>query len=343
MFEGTRWQVHVALVALVAAVAALIAASTASAATLRVAITGSVQTTAVVGGDPSIGIGTASTATSTYTGIGTSTGTIMQTPSAPIDPSATGPGASLTVFHGDVSQGCVRVNGNRTLVVGLLPVNEQFDTSFGHIDGLGGLFEDNGVATAGPVDRAAAITYRTSSRVNACDPTKPFPTSSPGALNSGDTSFGYTDRLDGFPAKSDSDASVVNPNGLSVSITDEPDPKGLRATVSAGSGFATLDSSGQQVNVSAGGSVRLTCASLIVEVVTGSAVVPLDNGTTVVSVPEGGAVEIAESTDGGSTIKIWQVPVEVTVDGVSGSISAGETVDYWFSRASSAQSTTQPS
>jgi len=314
--------------------AALFLAAGASAATVRIAITGSVQTTAVAGGDPSIGISLAGVAGDlTYVGIGTSTGTITQTyPSAPIVPGATGPGASLNVFHGDVSQGCVRVNGNKTLVVGLLPANEQFDTTFGHIDGLGGLFQDNGAATGTPVDLAAAVIYRTTSRQNACDPTKPFPSFAPTALDSGDVAYGYTDKLDAYPANRDSDASVTNSNGLSVTITDEPDPAGLQVAVGAGSGFAEFDTCGMQVNVNAGSTAIFTCASLIAQVVTGSAEVVLDDALSSVLIPAGGKAEIGDDGNGGFTVEnLGSEPITVIVDGVEATIAPGETstVEAW--------------
>jgi hypothetical protein len=314
-----------------ASLAALLFVAGASAATVRVIVSGSVQTTAVVGGDPSIGISLSGVEGGlTYAGLGTSTGTITQTYPAPPFPGATGPGASLSVFHGDVSQGCVRVSGNRTLVVGLLPANEQSDIPFGHMDGIGGLFEDNGVAGPSPVDRAAAIFYRTASRVNACDPTKPFPTFSPGALDSGDVTFGYVDRLDAYPANKDSDVTITDPRGLTVTITDAPDPEGLDATASAGSGFAWVDACGNKVKVNAGSSGRFTCASLIAETLVGSLEVELENGGTVVTIPQGGIVEVSDDPDGGSSIaNLGTIPVTVTVDGVPGSIQPGETVSTW--------------
>jgi hypothetical protein len=102
-----------------------------------------------------------------------------------------GPGAGLTVFHGDVSQGCVRVQGNRTLVVGHLPPEEQFDIPFGHMEWVALHVEDNGVVTGSPVDRARVSFSRTTSGSNHCNASAdPFPGAAPViALDSGDVTL----------------------------------------------------------------------------------------------------------------------------------------------------------
>jgi len=316
-------------VALVFTFAALFLAAGASAATVRVAITGSVQVTAdPPGGDPSIGISLSGVVGDlTYAGIGTSTGSVTQTyPSAPIAPGATGPGASLTVFHGDVSQGCVRVQGNRSFVVGHLPSSEQFDIpSFGHIEWAGALLEDNGDATGTPVDRARALFFRAST-FNGCNPASPLPSAPLTTLDSGDVGFGYADLLDAYPSNPDTVVSVTQPNGLGVTITDAPDPQGMSVAVAAGSGFAKLNSCGKQVKVNAGSMAILTCASLITEVVTGSAEVVLEDGLSSVLIPEGGKAEITDDGNGGFTVEnLGTVDITVVVDGVEGTIEPGET------------------
>jgi hypothetical protein len=313
-------------------VAALIMVAGANAATVRVAISGSATVAAHPQGDPATAIALSGvTGDLVYTGIGTSTGSVTLTlPSAPPFAGATGPGAALTAFHGDVSQGCVRVQGSYAVVIGHLPVSEQFDIPFGHMEWVGAFLEDNGVAGASPLDRARGVFFRTTSGANACNPSNSgiwdnFP-GILGALDAGDFGYGYTDRLDAHPSNPDTDASVVSPNGLGVSITDAPDPQGVSVAVGAGTGSAELSSCGLQVNVAAGSTAVLTCASLIAEVVTGVAEVVLADGLTIVSIPEGGKVEVAPDGAGGYTVaNLGSVPVTVTVDGVEGTIEPGET------------------
>ncbi len=344
-----KHRTHFFAAALVFSFAALLMAAGASAATVRVAITGSVQTTAMVGGDPSIGISLAGVAGDlTYTGIGTSTGTLTETyPSAPIFTGMSGPGAALSVFHGDVSQGCVRIQGKQAIVIGHLAAGEQFDVLFPapappvlhHYEWVGTFLEDNGAGA----DRGVSVFFQTG--MTACNASNnniwtntvaPNLTPPNGALDSGDVSFGYMDlRNTTTPDEMDTDVSVTDPNGLSVTITDAPDTnplpadRGLQAVVGSGSGKATLKACGQDVKLLHGSTAIFTCASLITHVVTGSAEIPLPDGT-VVTVPEGAAVEVADNADGGVTIdNIGTVPITVTSDGVTGTIGPGETVRSW--------------
>jgi hypothetical protein len=328
----------------VAVAVSLVLATAANAATVRVALSGSMTVTGdAATGEPAVGVGLSGvTGDLVYTGTGTSTGTVTLTmPSAPPFANATGPGASLTEFHGDVLQGCVRVQGNQAVVIGHLPPSEQFDIPFGHMEWVGAFIEDNGVATGSPVDRARGVFFRTDSGANACNPGNAgIWTNFPGilrALASGDTSVGYTDRLDAHAANPDTDVSVVDPNGLSVSITDAADPDGFGVAVGSGSGFAQLSSCGQQVNVDAGSTVVLTCASLVTEVITGSATVVLGDGLTTVSIPEGGKAEITDAGNGSFTVdNLGETEVVVTVGNVETTVDSGDPpFDGWVS--SSAQ------
>jgi hypothetical protein len=297
------------------AVGALIMAAGASAATVRIGITGTVTT------------GAADPATIAVSGVagdlagGNPTGAVTVTfPTPP-------PGASTNVFHPDISQGCVRVQGNQAVVVGPLPAGEQFTwPGFGLIDKAGTFLEDNGVAGASPVDRASGVIFMSTSA----------PCTAPGiwtsvanalqSLDSGDSTFGYTDQLDAFPSNPDTNVTVVNPNGLPVAITDRlPDPEGLEVNVGAGSGSAELSACGLQVFAAANGQYVATCASLILEVVAGSAEVVLADGVAV-SIPDDGKAEIADNGDGGFTVKNQgSEPIAVTVDGVEATIDLGET------------------
>jgi hypothetical protein len=82
------------------------------------------------------------------------------------DLDGTNPEGNVTVdalgqgtFHGDVSQGCLRVVGNHAVVVGLLPESEQFLSGSGRLIEYVALFvEDNGPPERGqPVDRVASL------------------------------------------------------------------------------------------------------------------------------------------------------------------------------------------
>ena len=326
--------------ALVFTFAALLITAGASAATVRAAITGS-YTVAPVPADPNpIAVDVALSGVVgdlVYTGIGSSAGSL--TVNFPVFPfaGATGPGAGLTEFHGDVSQGCVRIFGNRAIVIGHLPANEQFDintpTFVGHMEWVGTHVDDNGVGTA--VDRGRVFVSRTQSGINTCNPALTPDLLPVFPLSAGDAGIGYTDQLDAFPSNPDTGVSVVDPNGLSVAVTDEPDGatgEGLNVAVGAGSGSAELLACGLTTNVSAGSTVIATCASLILEVVTGSAEVVLGGGLAVVSIPEGGVAEITEEADGSFTVENQgPTPIEVTVDGETDTIEPGETdaVEAW--------------
>ncbi len=317
----------------------LIMVTGASAATVRISVNGSVTTGAV---DPAV----ITIAAASDVNEANPTGALTMTFPAP-PANATGLGASLTTFHGDVSAGCLRVQGNRAVVVGHLPLNEQYDiTGFGHIEWVAATLEDNGVATGSPIDRAHPFVYQTTTGTRTCFPGFPAynniwtqmnnPPATGGlmSLDSGDAGFGYTDQLDGFPGNPDSTVSVVHPNGLSVAITDRPDGgsgKGLNVVVGAGSGAAEFLACGFTLIVPAGGQDVVTCGSLILEVVTGSAEVVLDDLTSV-SISTGGMAEIADNGDGSFSVEnLGTVEITVVVDGVEATIEPGDasTLEAW--------------
>lgn len=92
-------------------------------------------------------------------------------PSGSIEYSSDAPGLPQQHFHGDVSQGCVIVNGNTATVVGILPPSEQFiDPVSGRlIDGVAVFVQDNGNPVQGqPVDQAVSTLLFSSSVANVC-------------------------------------------------------------------------------------------------------------------------------------------------------------------------------
>lgn len=122
--------------------------------------------------------------------------------------------------------------------------------------------------------------------------------------------------------------SVVNSNGLLVTIADEADPEGVRVSVGSGastdgSGKATLSVCGMTLRVSAGSEVVLTCGSVIVRTISGPAAeVVLDSGAIVVSVPAGSSAEISDTDQGA---QVWNVEgsVTATVNGTTSTIPTG--------------------
>jgi hypothetical protein len=72
-------------------------------------------------------------------------------------------------LHGDVRAGCLRVIGNRAIVVGKLPEDEEFDLPIGRIEYLALVIEDNGNPVNGrPVDRAVDFVLRAPSAERFC-------------------------------------------------------------------------------------------------------------------------------------------------------------------------------
>ena len=97
--------------------------------------------------------------------------------------------------------------------------------------------------------------------------------------------------------------SIVNANGLAVTITDAADAAdGVKITVGAGSGKATFSVCGFTLKVSAGSEVVVTCGSVTVEVVQGSAEVVLGGGVVVVTALGGGAFKV--SSPGGGVFSV---------------------------------------
>lgn len=113
---------------------------------------------------------------------------------------------------------------------------------------------------------------------------------------------------------------LVDSNGLTGRITDAADPtKGVLVTVDpreagTGSGPAELEVCGATVLIEPGSQVVLTCASIIVSPITGSATVVLDNGDTV-TVAAGSSAEIEDTPDGVTLSNVSGGGVTVTING----------------------------
>ena len=149
---------------------------------------------------------------------------------------------------------------------------------------------------------------------------------------------------DGSPTEIDADADGVDDRigsgggafddgaGTVGSIVDaadnailvHSDPDGVRITVSGGTASATVLGCGFVLYVAPGSELLVSCGSITVEVLMGTAQVVLGNGITVVSVPEGGSVKVSENVDGSFVVEnLGTTPVAVTVDGVTTLLPVG--------------------
>ncbi len=142
-----------------------------------------------------------------------------------------------------------------------------------------------------------------------------------GVDDSIDTGVGTFDDGDGTAG------SIVDTAGLAVIVSDADDSgDGVRIAVGPGSGKATFLVCGLTVKVAAGSEIVVTCGSITVDVLEGSAEVELGGGAVRVSVPEGGRAKISE--DGGTFFAVENLgttSVTVIVDGEETVLSPGET------------------
>jgi hypothetical protein len=335
VLRGARAARAIALVVLCTAVA-LVVAGTSSAATFGVAVGGS--STQTVGsnlppgqGDP--GSSTVQVSVSSDVGGANPNGTIVADTYKNLGDTAT------TTFHGDVSQGCLLVQGNQAIAVGKLPVSEQY-LGFNQklVDWTIAVVEDNGKPSAG-LDRAATGLLFDTSGTKICNGTTSFASvisawlDTGGVVDAGDYSFSYSDTLKNNPEKPDVSLTIADSAGLPVTVTDAPDPDGLDVTVGGTTGTVVLDTcGGYEVDVAAGTHAVVNCGSVILRVITGAAEVVLGDGVTIVSVPPGGKAEVSGDETSGFTVQNeGTTGIVVTVNGVAGTISPGQTapVEAW--------------
>jgi hypothetical protein len=265
-------------------------------------------------------------------------------PSGSIVAQTFGSTGALSTFHGDVAQGCVLVQGNQAAIIGLLPADEQFTFLSGGgtvthlVKWVDVVIQDNGASGDDSAVGLLSLNESTGNDngANYCNGTTPWispPPPPPAGLtrflvpaDSGDYSFTYGDTLDNNPDLSDVNLTIVNSNGLPVTVTDAPDPAGLDVMVGATSGTAVLSACGYEVDVAAGSEADISCGSVIVQVVHGSATVVLGGGTTTVSVPAGGQAEVSGDASTGFTVQNeGSTPVTVTVDGTQVTVPSGQT------------------
>ena len=120
--------------------------------------------------------------------------------------------------------------------------------------------------------------------------------------------------------------SIVNANGLAVTISDAPDLiDGVQIAVGPGSGRATISACGFTHRFSANSVAVISCGSTVVRTTAGDVEVVLDGGGTVVSIPQGATAEVATGPGGtGAAVsKVAGAPVTVTVEGVLQQVPPG--------------------
>jgi mannan endo-1,4-beta-mannosidase len=141
------------------------------------------------------------------------------------------------------------------------------------------------------------------------------------AIDSGPGQF--RDKIEGHP---DTTGTIVSVDpGLTVSVVESLDPKGVEITVGPGTGMATFSVCGGFVlEASAGSVVVVTCGSVKVTVVTGEAVLALSEDT-VLTVPAGVTTSVEAGGDGRFVIsEVTGGSVILTIEGASFTIAAGE-------------------
>ena len=125
--------------------------------------------------------------------------------------------------------------------------------------------------------------------------------------------------------------SIVQTNGLSVTISDAPYPHGVDVVVGSEvpGAQAELSVCGFTISIDAGSTARATCASVILAVSAGGATISL-GGAASLAVPAGATAEVSAAADGSFTVAnlgdgTGPDPV-LTVDGTTSQVSHGEAI-----------------
>ena len=149
---------------------------------------------------------------------------------------------------------------------------------------------------------------------------------------------GIADSVDPAPATpseafSDGDGTtgvITDRAGLTVSIEDVASPEGVKVIVGAGSGQVTLNACGFTETVDAGSELVITCGSVSLEVIQGSAQIVLEGTVTLISVPAGVTAVVTDNGDG--TVLVQNVggagAITVTAHGAPTTIAPGGAQSY---------------
>ena len=140
----------------------------------------------------------------------------------------------------------------------------------------------------------------------------------------GTAEFAFVDESTARPTH----GRLVTANGLTGRITDAAaTTDGVLVTVDAGAGGPVeFEVCGQTVLVAAGSQVVLTCGSVIVETLSGSAQVVLDGGSIIVSVPAGASAEVEDTPDGATIKSVTGTGVTATVNGTTTPVTGPTTL-----------------
>lgn len=132
----------------------------------------------------------------------------------------------------------------------------------------------------------------------------------------------WTDPVDGAPATT---GRIVDAGGLPVTVTDAPDPDGVRVVV-GGSGAATttVSACGFTIRLAAGSDVVITCGSVRVDVATGTATVELGDGGSV-RVGAGGSAKVALDSGAVAITGIRGAVAAIDASGAGTTLPAGGT------------------
>ena len=132
-----------------------------------------------------------------------------------------------------------------------------------------------------------------------------------------------------FDDGSGTSGSIVNANGLDVLVEDADDPAdGIKITVGPGSGKASFTACGIPSIKLSPGEYVITCGSVTVEVVEGSAEIELGGGVVVVSVSgQGGIVKVSDLGGGVFLVENkGETDVAVTQGGVETTLAPDESL-----------------
>lgn len=125
--------------------------------------------------------------------------------------------------------------------------------------------------------------------------------------------------------------SITAANGYDIDISDAAAPDGVRIVVSgAGTGKATFSVCGFTMKLAAGSDVVVTCGSVIVKVLAGSAEVDAAGGSVTVTVASGAQAEVDDAVDGSVVVTNLGITDDVTVlvGNTSSTVTAGATSTF---------------
>ena len=123
---------------------------------------------------------------------------------------------------------------------------------------------------------------------------------------------------------------VVDAGGLAVVVEDAPAPKGFRITATGSGGPAVVSvCAGFELELPAGASVVVTCASVALSGVSGGPVTVRIPGVVAVTVPDGSEAKLDTRAGGGYSVTGVVGSVTVTAGSVTQVLTTGQTAGTW--------------